>query len=229
MNGFIVIDKPSGITSFKVVDIIKKKFGLKKVGHAGTLDPLATGVLILAIGKATKQITQLIEDNKAYEATLLLGVQTDSQDITGEIITAYKGEVGVSEDKIEEVFSCFKGKIKQVPPMVSALKHKGKRLYKLARQGKTIEREPRNIEILDLEIRKIQEREISFYVKCSKGTYVRTLCADIGKRLGYGGVMSALRRVSSGKIDISQALSLEMVKQMKTDEFEKVLFNISLK
>lgn len=225
MEGIIIVDKPTGITSFRVVDIIKKKFDLK-VGHAGTLDPLATGVLVLAVGRATKKIKYLINENKKYEGTLLLGKQTDSQDITGKVTEEHLGDIVVSKQQVEEMFAEFKGKSEQIPPMVSAIQYQGKRLYKLARQGKTIERKPRSIEVFELELLKLKGKEISFFIFCSKGTYIRTIAADIGDRLGYGGVLSSLRRVSSGKFSIEQAISLSKIDQMNKKEFCSLLIPV---
>ncbi len=213
MDGLLLVDKPKGPTSHDIVDFIRKRFRIKKVGHTGTLDPNATGLLILLIGSFTKFARHLISLKKDYEATLLLGLTTDTQDIQGKTIKKEQiRKIDVSE--IREVFNNFKGKSLQLPPMVSAKRIAGKRLYELSRQGKVIEREPVEIEIYDIKTNDIRLPEIDFFVSCSKGTYVRTLCDDIGDILECGGCLKDLRRVAIGDYNISNAISLEELKEM---------------
>lgn len=229
MDGFIIVDKPKGLTSFKVVSIVKGIFKLKKVGHAGTLDPMATGVLVLAIGKATKQISNYLEADKTYDGTMTLGTVTDSQDITGEVTATYDGDIDFSEDELEAAFDDFRGDIMQIPPMVSAVKHKGKRLYKIAREGKTVKRDPRPVTIFDLKINEVRLPEIDFTVTCSKGTYVRTLSHDIGEKLGTGATLSALRRTASNPFLIEKAYTLDELREMSVDEFKEALIPVENK
>src|SRR5208282_1609709 len=175
-DGVLLIDKPAGMTSHDVVDRVRRHFGFRKVGHCGTLDPAATGLLILVLERATKLQDRLMSADKTYEGTMLLGVATDSQDADG-VVLAEKPVPALSADDIEGVFGKFRGDIQQIPPMVSAIKHKGQPLYKLARKGKTVEREPRLIHIYDLRLLALELPKVRFRVACTKGTYVRTLCA----------------------------------------------------
>ncbi|MFH1782705.1 MAG: tRNA pseudouridine(55) synthase TruB [Candidatus Omnitrophota bacterium] len=210
MDGILLIDKPKGLTSHTIVSVIRKRFKVKKVGHAGTLDPMATGVLVLLIGKATKLCSSLIQDDKEYIATLSLGKSTDTQDSTGKIVEE-KPVDNIDKDIIEETFNSFLGEYLQIPPMTSAKKHKGIKLYKLARRGKVVARCPSKIVIHDIEILEHRLPDISFRVVCSKGTYIRTLCEDIGKRLGYPAHMSSLRRTRSGRFNLKDAFILDNV------------------
>ncbi|UCD84136.1 MAG: tRNA pseudouridine(55) synthase TruB [Deltaproteobacteria bacterium] len=208
MDGVLVVDKPAGITSYEVVARVKRVIKVKKVGHGGTLDPFATGVLPILIGQATKLSQFLIRDSKRYQAAMRLGVETDTQDLTGEV--TFRGETrGIEEASIREAFAAFTGKISQLPPMYSAVKHQGVPLYRLARRGKQVERKKKVVEIYQLEISRIELPEVYFEVSCSRGTYIRTLAADIGKRLGCGGHLTQLRRVKSGEFGIGQAITLE--------------------
>lgn len=225
MDGILVVDKPSGMTSHDVVDFMRRKFGLKKVGHCGTLDPMATGVLVMLIGKATKLSSRFINENKEYEATLTLGVVTSTGDCTGEVIRRSTSDLMHSPEEIEKIFSKFEGEIEQIPPMVSAIKHKGERLYKLARRGITVERKARKVRIIKLQIIQIRLPEISFRVSCSKGTYIRSLGEDIGQKLGCGGTLSSLRRVYSGSFSVKEAVSLEKLKTISLGELEKLLIS----
>lgn len=211
-DGILVVDKPIGITSHDVVDSVRKKLGIRRVGHAGTLDPIATGLLIILVGKATKTFTKFVNFDKEYTATLTLGSVTDTGDAQGKVIKSASVE-GVSEDKIKDVFSRFIGEVDQVPPMVSALKYKGKRLYKLAKRGISVPREPRRIKIYSLEIKKIYLPHIDFYIKCSKGTYIRKLGEDIGEMLNCGGHISKIRRVGIGSFKIEEAVKVEDVNE----------------
>lgn len=208
-NGFLIINKEKGMTSHDVVNKIRKVFQTKQVGHTGTLDPNATGVLIVAVGKATKAISYLENDEKIYQAELALGITTDTEDIWGNVIE--EKNVKVSEDEIKQVLKSFIGDIKQVPPMYSALKINGKKLYELAREGVTVEREARNITIFDIYNIEIKERKVKFVVHCSKGTYIRTLCKDIGEKLGCGACMSELNRIQVGTFDIQNSKMIDNI------------------
>lgn len=212
MNGFLNVNKPKGMTSHDVVDEIRKLVGREKVGHTGTLDPEATGALPIAIGRATK-IIQFLEEGKGYRATMRLGITTDTQDITGKII-AKSEEINIPEERIREVFKNFLGKIEQIPPMVSALKVKGKRLYKLAREGKRVERPKREVKIYNLNLLEYKLPDIIFEVNCSKGTYIRTLCHDMGKALGSGACLKDLVRTKSGIFTLKESHTLEELKKL---------------
>lgn len=203
MNGFIIIDKPVGISSFKALGAVKRLARGDKVGHTGTLDPLASGVLPAAVGRATAFIDLLPDSGKGYSAGFLLGTKTDTLDITGEVIA--KKEVTVSPDEIRAVIKSFEGRIKQVPPMYSALKKDGERLYKLARRGVTVEREARDVEIYSIDNITGAGDEWSFDCRCSSGTYIRSLISDIGEKLGCGACMTALRRTYSNGFSIENA------------------------
>jgi len=206
-DGFLLVDKPAGITSFRVVDHLKKRFRIRKVGHGGSLDPMATGLLILLINRGTKLASGLLGGNKEYEATVLLGTETDSQDITGQVVRV-DDKAEFSREEIETALDTFRGEIQQIPPMVSALKHKGERLYKIARRGEVVEREPRTVIISSLILREISGSSLRIDVRCSKGTYIRTLSHDLGRLLGCGGCLSALRRTRVGSYDIKDAFPL---------------------
>lgn len=206
-NGIVVIDKPAGITSAKVVAIVKKLLQAKKVGHTGTLDPFATGVMICCINQATRLASFFLSGHKTYEAVLRLGIDTDTQDSTG-TVTSQCEPIEFSEEKIRSALKQFTGSIDQQPPVFSALKHKGVPLYKLARSGQPVRKAARRVQITSLEVRAIELPEIRFVVSCSAGTYVRTLCADIGAALKCGGHLQALRRVESSGFSIREAISL---------------------
>ena len=209
----ILIDKPSGWTSFKVVHIIRKITGAKKVGHAGTLDPLATGLLILCTGKKTKEITKFQEGEKTYTGIITLGKKTPSMDMETEIIEEKPVE-GIKKEEIEKARDSFLGEILQTPPMYSALKVGGKTLYKLARKGKTVKREPRKVKISKFLIKKVDLPEIYFEITCSKGTYIRVIANDLGEKLGTGGVLSSLRRTGIGEFSVKNALTVESFEQV---------------
>lgn len=217
MNGILNINKPIGDTSFDVVRKIKKIAGTKRVGHTGTLDPEASGVLPVCIGGATKFADYIMKDEKVYRATLKLGITTDTYDRTGNVMKT--SAVSVNEDETETAIKSFVGRIKQVPPMYSALKVKGERLYSLARKGIEIEREPRDIEIFGIDILEMNLPYIIFNVRCSKGTYIRSLCYDIGEKLGCGGTMWDLVRVSSGIFSIEQSVKLENLSKENIEGF----------
>jgi len=207
MNGIINVFKPTGITSFDVVRTIRKISNIKKVGHAGTLDPEASGVLPVCIGKATKAIDYIMGDFKIYEVELKLGVTTDTYDREGKILS--ESEVLASDEEITRAINSFVGEIKQIPPMYSALKVNGKKLYELARAGIEIERQARPITIYKIDITSLESPYAKFTVKCSKGTYIRSLCYDIGELLKCGGMMWNLQRTATGQFHIEDAINIE--------------------
>jgi tRNA pseudouridine55 synthase len=208
INGFIVIDKPAGITSHDVVSRVRRILGTRKVGHSGTLDPFATGVLPVAVNEGTKAIPFLDEGLKSYEAVMQLGVSTDTLDLTGVVIRS-ADYLMVTRENVEAVLKKFTGRLSQIPPMYSALKRNGQPLYKLARQGQVVERTARDIKIYSLELLSLAPPFVSFKVVCSRGTYVRTLADDMGEMLGCGAALKELRRTASGPFDISSSVSLE--------------------
>jgi tRNA pseudouridine55 synthase len=224
-DGVLLIDKPAGMTSHDVVDRVRRHFGFKKVGHCGTLDPAATGLLILVLERATKLQDRLMSDDKAYEGAMILGVSTDSQDADGAII-AEKPVPPLTAEDIEEVLAKFRGDIQQIPPMVSAVKYQGTPLYKLARKGKTVEREPRLIHIYDLRVLGLELPRITFRVACTKGTYVRTICSDVGDLLGCGAHLHELRRTRSGKFDVNEAHQLQAVVALTREELKPLIIPI---
>ncbi|PKN84105.1 MAG: tRNA pseudouridine(55) synthase TruB [Deltaproteobacteria bacterium HGW-Deltaproteobacteria-1] len=207
MNGIVVIDKPAGLTSHDVVSKVKKILGARKAGHTGTLDPMATGVLPVCLDEATKLAQFLTAENKTYRATMLLGVETDTQDTDGEVIKT--SDRMVSEKEIRTVLGRLVGKIKQVPPAFSALKHKGRPLYQYARAGEFPDVAARDVEIFRLEVLDISYPYVTFETDCSKGTYIRTICFDAGKEMGCGACLSGLRRLRSGFFTEAMAVSLE--------------------
>ncbi len=206
MNGLLIIDKPPGWTSHDAVAYIKKRLGAKKVGHLGTLDPIATGVLPLVIDGATKFARFLDNGKKEYIAKLKLGEETDTYDSEGKVMASSDCS-HINEDEIEHAFSAFRGRITQVPPMYSSVKKNGTPLYKLARKGLIIEREAKEVEVFELEITNIELPYAEFRAVCSKGTYIRAICHDAGRALGCGGHMAGLKRVRCGGFSISEALS----------------------
>ena len=211
-DGIIVIDKPPGVTSAGVVAIVKRALGAKKAGHAGTLDPFATGILVCLLNRATRLARFLVEGLKTYEAELLLGVETDTEDFTGRIIA--RGAVeGISEAAIRAEASRWIGAISQTPPVYSALKHQGRPLYKLAREGRPIQKPPRPVTISALNVLGVQGPRVQFRVTCSPGTYIRTLGADIGRALGCGGHLTALRRTASSGFCMSDAVALPAIEE----------------
>jgi len=210
MDGILIVNKPAGITSHDAVDFIRRRFNIKRVGHAGTLDPMATGVLVMLLGKATKLSNIFMGNDKEYIARMLFGKKTDTQDSSGRVIEEKEIEAPGIDD-IEKALGSFKGNIDQIPPMVSAIKHKGKKLYQLARSGKTIEREPRKIRIDSIDVIEYKFPELCFRVRCSKGTYVRTLCEDIGAALGVPSHMSGLVRSASGDFLLEDSKGLDEI------------------
>ncbi|MCP4649992.1 MAG: tRNA pseudouridine(55) synthase TruB [PVC group bacterium] len=220
INGILLIDKPSGVTSHDMVFQIRKRLQVKKVGHAGTLDPAATGLLILLIGKATKLSASFLGLDKKYEVKLTLGVTTKTADHTGEILK--KKEVPeFLQEQIEQVLGRFIGSIEQIPPMVSAKKIGGKKLYVLARKGIEIERKPQKINIYNIELKEINLPDVYFSVHCSKGTYIRTLCEDVGEVLSCGGHMSALRRTACGEYKVEDALDGSILRDIPREKIEQ--------
>lgn len=212
-NGIIIIDKEPGFTSHDVVAKMRGICGQKKIGHTGTLDPMATGVLPVCLGSGTKLCDMLADRDKEYVAELLLGVETDTQDTTGHVLV--RKPVEAAETEVRSACESFQGDYEQVPPMYSALKVDGKKLYELARAGKEVERKARPVKILELEILECRLPVVKMRVVCSKGTYIRTLCADIGTRIGCGGTMQSLRRTAVGRFTLEKALTLGELQQMK--------------
>lgn len=227
LDGILVIDKPEKITSFKAVSMVKKYLGMKKVGHMGTLDPMATGVLPIMLGRATKVLDLIKNNNKKYITKLKFGISTDTLDITGEILKTCNKNV--SNADLEEIIKKFRGNIFQTPPMYSAIKKDGVRLYELARKGQTVEREKREICIDEIEILNFdgKNQQATLLVSCSKGTYIRSLCADIGEELKCGATMCFLRRIESNGFKLEQCLQLEDIpKKIETGEINKIIIDI---
>lgn len=223
-NGILNIDKPQGITSHDVVDIVRKIFPGIKVGHTGTLDPIATGVLPICIGKATKLSDELLSENKVYKVKMLLGVETDTYDITGKIVFA--NTLNEDEIYIKERIKRFIGKSSQIPPIYSAIKIKGKKAYEYARNGENVPLKPREIEIFnidDIDVN-LRKRQVSFVVSCTKGTYIRSLVHDIGIKLGCGATMIELKRLKTGDFDINDSIDLyEFLNLEYLDMLDKIV------
>lgn len=224
-EGILLVDKPQGITSHDVVSKLRRVFHIKKIGHAGTLDPMATGLLLMLIGKATKVSQYLMSMDKEYTGTVLLGKTTDSQDAEGELLEE-RPVPELSEDGVLMEMKTFIGDQYQMPPMFSAKKINGQKLYKLARQGKTVEREPRVINISKFELTRFAPPEIDFLVACSKGTYVRTIAHDLGERFGCGGHLCSLRRTGVGKFRIENADTIEEIESMSPSALRKRLIPV---
>ncbi|SRR6056297_106099 len=203
-NGIINVIKPPHMTSHDVVNHIRRKHNIAKVGHTGTLDPMACGLMTICLGKATKISEYLLSEDKIYRAEVTFGIKTDTQDIWGNIVE--KSEKLPDEQELMKVMKSFTGKILQKPPMYSAVRHKGKKLYELAREGKTVERKSREVEIKSLKLINFNGFNATFDVHCTKGTYIRTLCEDIGESLGCGGTMSFLLRIKSGPFSLTDAV-----------------------
>lgn len=216
MNGIVIVDKPQGWTSQDVTARLRRVYATRRIGHGGTLDPMATGVLPVFVGRATRGVEFFEHAEKTYETVLLLGRTTDTQDVTG--ATLAEKAVHLSPADIEKVLPRFRGDILQVPPMYSALKVNGKKLYELARKGQEVERQPRPITVFELTNLGFDGTRLSLRVRCSKGTYIRTLCRDIGEALGCGGCMEALRRVRAGEYGIEDAVPLEQLLESETPE-----------
>jgi tRNA pseudouridine55 synthase len=220
LDGAILVDKPVGPTSHDVVDAIRRKFGIKKVGHCGTLDPNATGLLIIVLGRGTKLSERLMGDDKVYEGTIKFGETTDSYDADGEILET-KIVPPLTIEMLNQEAATFIGDLMQVPPMVSAIKKNGVPLYKLARKGIEVEREPRLIHIYNFRFTEYAGPLGKFRVACTKGTYVRSLAHDLGQKLGCGAHLATLRRSASGKFDVADAKPLDEILQMSVAQLEK--------
>ena len=218
-SGVLLVDKDPGFTSHNAVALCRRILQTKKVGHCGTLDPMATGMLIVVVGKATKMQDMLMGEDKVYTATMKLGVETNSQDADGEVV-AEKSIAGITEEAVRAAFEAFNGEFDQVPPMYSAVKINGVPCYKLARKGKEVERKARHVRVLDYDITRIDlsAGEVDFRVHCSKGFYVRTYAHDIGQRLGCGAHLTALRRIRSGHFDIAEAVDVPTLKAASREE-----------
>jgi tRNA pseudouridine55 synthase len=228
MDGILVVDKPKGITSHDVVLFVRRRFGEKKVGHTGILDPMATGVLILVLGRETRRANLLIDQDKEYQAILRLGVETSTQDREGKIISR-KDTQHIQKDSVLEVLYSFRGQISQIPPMVSSRRYQGKRLYELARHGIEVERQPKNVWIYDLKVEWVHLPFVSFRLSCSKGTYVRTLCHDVGNVLGVGGHLYALQRTRSGSFALEDAVSWPGLSCMDHQDLKRNVLKYGLK
>jgi len=225
-SGVLLIDKEPGMTSHDVVAIARRQLGIKKIGHCGTLDPMATGLLMLVVGRATKIQDLLMSEDKEYVGTITLGAVTSTQDKEGEVTEEHPVE-GVDEAKIREAFEHFTGEFEQIPPMVSAIKKDGVPLYKLARKGKVVKRDPRPVRIDRYEVTRIELPEIDFVVGCSKGFYVRTYAHDIGARLGCGGHLSALRRTRSGKFTLERSVPVATLKTASREDLVKAMVSLA--
>lgn len=221
VSGIILLDKPLGITSNKALQIVKRLFNAAKAGHTGSLDPLATGLLPLCLGEATKVSGFLLDADKSYIATIKLGVKTSSADAEGEVLQTRPVEK-YSNKQIQSAIEPFLGDIQQVPPMHSALKVDGQPLYKLAHQGQVIERKARSVHIFDIEVLRFEDDEIDIRVECSKGTYIRTLAEDIGEQLGCGAHLSALRRITSGPFDLEDSFTLAELEDVAETGFAEL-------
>ena len=219
MNGIVIVDKPQGWTSQDVTARLRRVFNTRRIGHGGTLDPMATGVLPVFVGRATRGVEFFEHAEKTYETVLRLGLTTDTEDVTGTVLT--EQEVSTTQEQIAAVLENFRGEILQVPPMYSALKVNGQKLCDLARKGKEVERKPRPITIHELTLLETTKNTLRLRVRCSKGTYIRTLCKDIGEALGCGGCMQELRRVSAGEYTIEESVPLQTL--LETEEPEQYL------
>jgi len=216
VNGIVIVDKPQGWTSQDVTARLRRVFNTRRIGHGGTLDPMATGVLPVFVGRATRAVEFFEHAEQTYETVLRLGMTTDTEDVTGTVLT--QAEVSVTPEQIDAVLQQFRGEILQVPPMYSALKVNGQKLCDLARKGKEVERKPRPITIHELKLLETGENTLCLRVRCSKGTYIRTLCKDIGEALGCGGCMAELRRVSAGEYTIEEAVPLQQLLEAQNPE-----------
>ena len=225
-EGILLVDKPSGITSHDIVDRLRRKLKMKKIGHAGTLDPLATGLMIMLIGKATKVSQFLISLDKSYEGEFILGLETDSQDADGEVVEERPVPADLTAEQIKKEMEGFLGDQYQTPPMFSAKKIDGVPLYKMARKGKTVEREPRFIRISELKLTQWDSPKGGFFMSCSKGTYVRTVLHDLGQNLNCGAHMSSLRRTQIDQFSVDQAKPLQEIQDMTLGDIQNRLIPI---
>ena len=222
LEGVLLIDKPCGLTSHDVVDKVRRKLKMKRIGHAGTLDPMATGLLIMLVGKATKLSQYLMSLDKTYEGTIKLGESTNTYDGEGEVMTK-RSVPSLTLEEVAAVVSSHLGDQYQKPPMFSAVKINGQPLYKMARQGKEVEREPRFIRISRFDVVRFDSPEVDFSLDCTKGTYVRSLANDIGEKIGCGGYLSGLRRIASDKFNLNDAITLERFLEATPEEVSKAL------
>jgi tRNA pseudouridine55 synthase len=218
-DGVLLVDKPGGPTSHDIVDAIRRRFRLPKVGHGGTLDPQATGLLVLLLGRATKLADQFTGSDKTYQGTLVLGIATDSYDADGRIMREADCS-SVTREQLEERMRAMVGDLMQVPPMVSAVKIDGVPLYKLARRGETVERKPRLVHIYELTLKSFEPPAATFAIRCTKGTYVRSICADIGDALGCGAHLGSLRRTQCGAFSVSDAMPLDALLDLTPDALQ---------
>jgi tRNA pseudouridine55 synthase len=225
-SGVLVIDKAPDMTSHDVVAIARRSLGTKKIGHCGTLDPMATGLLMLVVERATKIQDLLMSEDKEYEGTLTLGSTTSTQDRQGSVLEE-KEVAAFSAEEIDAAFGAFTGNFEQIPPMVSAIKKDGVPLYKLARKGQEVERAPRPVHVTEYEVRRIELPEVDFKVNCSKGFYVRTYAHDIGAKLGCGAHLSALRRNRSGRFTLDRAITIEQLKTVAREELFKAMVSLA--
>ncbi|MDC0536582.1 tRNA pseudouridine(55) synthase TruB [Gammaproteobacteria bacterium] len=225
MDGFLLLDKEKGISSNQLVQKVKKSLSLKKVGHLGTLDPMATGLMILAINRATKFSSYFLESDKSYDASIQLGISTDTDDVMGNIISS--SDIIPNEKDINKSLASFIGQSMQTAPFFSALKHKGKPLYKYARDGEFISKPPREINIFSIENIICEHNKCSFIVHCSKGTYIRSIARDLGDKLNSGGHLSALRRLSQGIFNIKNAMTIENIELNKLITIEEAFSELS--
>ena len=223
-NGIVIIDKGEGLTSQGVVNRVKRLLSASRAGHTGTLDPMATGVLPVLVGRAVKASEYMMSTKKHYIATLRLGITTDTEDITGKTLT--ESDDIPTEERVREVCASMLGESMQTPPMYSAIKVNGHTLMELARRGEVVERQARPITVYRLDVQKLSEREYSLDVVCSKGTYIRTICADIGAMLGCGGVMSALRRAETATFTLDDAYTLEQIEKMTDEERQNIVIPV---
>ena len=226
VDGILVVDKPMDWTSYDVVNCIKRRFNVEKIGHCGTLDPIATGLLVILLGKGTKLQDQFMGQDKVYAATMRLGVETDSEDRTGQVIATADCSA-VTEATIRETAQSFIGPQLQTPPMVSAIKLHGQPLYKLARKGQTVERQPREITIHSFDVTRVALPDVDFTVRCTKGTYVRTICADFGRKLGCGAHMLELRRLQSGSFNLDNAVTIDQIKAWELPDLQNHLLPLT--
>jgi tRNA pseudouridine55 synthase len=225
LDGVLLVDKPPAHTSHDVVARLRRKLNMKRIGHAGTLDPMATGLMIVLIGKATKISQYLISLDKEYEGTIELGKVTDSQDADGEVVET-RPVPTLTEAQVRQGMAAFLGDQYQIPPMYSAIKIDGVPLYKSARKGVEVEREPRFIRVIGFDLTRFASPEIDFKLRCTKGTYVRTIAHDLGQKLGCGAHLKALRRTATDKFNVSQALTIEQIEAMPLPEIEKRLIPV---
>jgi tRNA pseudouridine55 synthase len=225
IDGVLLVDKARGMTSHDVVALVRQKLQIKKIGHCGTLDPIATGLLLLTIGRGTKVQDLLMSEDKEYAGTLVLGITTSTQDCDGEIVSQ-RSVPALGEDEIRAAFDSLSGDFYQLPPMVSAKKHGGVPLYKLARQGKVVERQPRLVHVYRYTINRVALPEIDFGVLCSKGFYVRTYAHDIGEKLGCGAHLRSLRRTKSGRFNVANAITIDQINDAPRDEIIRRILSL---